>query len=60
MTVLKDLGDCVEGERIVCVFRKMSPMQVVKGSSAHRAGRVVLIGWPCRAVVEKPLRYMKS
>ena len=60
MTVIRESGDSVEGERIVCFFGKMTPMQVVKNSSAHRAGRVVLIGSPGRAVIEKPLRYMKE
>ncbi len=60
MTVIRESGDCIEGERIVCFFRKMTPMQVLKGSSAQRAGRVVLIGSPCHVFVEKPLRYMKE
>ncbi len=54
MTLLLKTG--VEGERIVCEFRKMTGPHLIAKTAAHRAQRIRIIGRPASAWIEKPLR----
>lgn len=42
MTTYYNVGDAIQGERIACQFRKMRKIQVVTGTSRHRASRTTL------------------
>jgi len=52
--VHRELGDAIEGERIVCQFRKMSDLVVGHGTAAHRASETKLYNAYCS--ITKPLR----
>ncbi len=49
-------NDSVEGERVVCICRKIAKQRVVVGSHAHRAMEIVLEGTPVKCFVLKPVR----
>ncbi len=55
MTTSRQQGDTIEGERIVCYFRKISGPVVIAGTSRHRQQRAVVIGLPASAIVDKPM-----
>jgi len=52
----RQVGDGVEGERLVCTFRRVKRERVVMGSGRHRAMEIVVEGTPAKAWVLKPLR----
>jgi hypothetical protein len=56
MTILRELGDGVEGERLWAEFRKMSKPILTHKTGAHRAQRAKLEGLPAIVVVEKLMR----
>ena len=56
MTILREFGDGIEGERIWAEFRKMRKPVLVQGTAGHRAQRTTLEGLPALAVIEKPIR----
>jgi len=56
MTILREFGDGIEGERIWAEFRKMRKPVLVQGTAGHRARRTTLEGLPALAVIEKPIR----
>ena len=60
MTILKDIGDGIRGERIVSEFRRLRGPFLIAKTSAHRAQRAVLVGLPAEAWIEKPIRIRKS
>lgn len=58
MTVLKDVGDAIEGEMVVCEYReprKLSPRRVPR-ASGHRVWRIRLESAYC--VIEKKFRWL--
>ena len=55
----RNINDSVEGERVVCICRKIAKQRVVVGSHAHRALEVVLEGTPVKCFVLKPVRALK-
>ncbi len=55
----RDVHDCIEGERIVCVCRKIARQRVTAGSHAHRAMELVLEGTPVKCFVLKPVRALQ-
>ncbi|MDA2912522.1 hypothetical protein MYX77_00930 [Acidobacteriia bacterium AH_259_A11_L15] len=59
MTVLSSLGDEVQGERIVCFYRKRDREVLILLTKAHRGWRVKLHGLPARAIVEKELEFVR-
>lgn len=56
MTTYRQHGDTVEGERVVCYFRKITGPIVVAGSARRRQQRAVIIGLPASATIDKPMR----
>jgi hypothetical protein len=54
-----DLGDGLQGERIVCQCRKVRGPWLVEGTGGHRAQRVVIEGMPAEAWIEKPVRLVR-
>lgn len=59
MTILRDLGDGVEGERLWIEFRRMRKIQLIHKTGRHRAQRTKIEGLPASAVIEKPMRIKK-
>ena len=56
MTELGSVGDCVAGEKLAAVGRKVGRVLVITGTGAHRAQRVYIWGDPARCYVDKPIR----
>ena len=54
--MLRNINDGIEGERVVCICRKVLKQRVVAGSHAHRALELVLEGTPAKCFVLKPVR----
>jgi len=48
MTILKDPGDEVQGERIICIYRKRSSEFLIPLTAGHRAIKTVIKGMPAR------------
>lgn len=59
MTKLLGVNDSIEGERVVCVCRKIARNRVVSGSHAHRAIELTLEGTPVKCFVLKPVRALQ-
>ncbi|MEK6843365.1 MAG: hypothetical protein AABY04_02665 [Candidatus Micrarchaeota archaeon] len=43
----------IQGEKILCVFRKMHGPYVIAGTARHRAQRIAIWGLPATCIVEK-------
>ncbi|RLG25641.1 hypothetical protein DRN70_03990 [Methanosarcinales archaeon] len=56
----RDIGDKIEGERVVCEARSISKPVLIHRSGAHRAQRVKLTGNPVVCWVEKPFREKRT
>ena len=56
MTVLRREGDEVQGERIICEFRKKKKEVVVPLTSGHRGMRMVITGLPASARIDRAYR----
>ncbi|MEA2000039.1 MAG: hypothetical protein U9N61_12050 [Euryarchaeota archaeon] len=52
------LGDAIEGERVVCQFRKPGKVKLISATHAHRAQEIALnhAYW----VITKPLRSKRT
>ena len=59
MIMLNKVGDGINGERIVCIFRKMTRPILVATTHLHRAQQIKIFGLPAEAYIEKALRYVK-
>lgn len=57
MTILYSQGDAIKGERIICVFRKMTKPVIISGTHRHKAQRATIYGIPAEAWIEKPFKY---
>ncbi|MHA1228309.1 MAG: hypothetical protein ACTSPV_16335 [Candidatus Hodarchaeales archaeon] len=57
MTILKDPGDEVQGERIICIYRKRSSEFLIPLTAGHRAIKTVIKGMPARVIVDKLWRF---
>lgn len=57
--ILRDLGDEVQGEQIVCFYRKRDREILFPMTSGHRGLRVKIKGLPARAVVEKQIEFLR-
>lgn len=55
----RNISDSVEGERVVCICRKVAKQRVVIGSHAQRALELVLEGTPVKCFVLKPVRALQ-
>lgn len=59
MTVLMSTGDCIKGERIICIFRKMTRPVLISKTHLHRAQEIKIFGLPAEAYISKPFRFLK-
>lgn len=57
--ILRNLGDEVQGEQIVCFYRKRDREVLFPMTSGHRELRVKIKGIPARAVIEKAVEFIK-
>lgn len=57
--ILRNLGDEVQGEQIVCFYRKRDREVLFPMTSGHRGLRVKIKGLPARAVVEKEVEFVR-
>lgn len=58
MTILRNVGDAIEGEKVVCEYsapRRLKPSKF-SGGGEHREWRVKLVGAYC--VIEKKFRWL--
>ena len=60
MTVLRGEGDAVEGERIICEFRKKKKPVIIPLTGGHRGMRMVVMGLPARAIIDKAYQLRRS
>lgn len=56
MVLLHKRHDGIEGERIVCICRKVKSQRLVAGSHLHRALEMVIEGTPAKCYILKPVR----
>jgi len=57
--ILRNLGDEIQGEQIVCFYRKRDREILFPLTSGHRGLRVKIKGLPARAVIEKQVEFVK-
>ncbi|MDI6886771.1 MAG: hypothetical protein QMD22_10640 [archaeon] len=55
-TIRINVGDAIEGERIVCEFQKIGKTTLISATHTHRGNRVTLTNAYC--VITKPLRFI--
>lgn len=61
MAVLRNEGDAVEGERIICFFRKFVGKPIIcAGTSRHRGMRVVIDGTPAYCEIARCVRSLQK
>jgi len=58
MTILTNAGDGIKGERIVCIFRKMTKPILISKTHLHRAQEIKIFGLPAEAYISKPFRFI--
>lgn len=54
--ILTSVNDGIQGERIVCICRKIKSKRIVSGTHAHRAMELVIEGTPAKCFILKPVR----
>lgn len=57
--ILRNLGDEIQGEQIVCFYRKKDREILFPLTGGYRGWRVKIKGLPARAIVEKQLDFVK-
>lgn len=57
--ISRNLGDEVQGEQIVCFYRKRDREILFPMTSGHRGLRLKIKGLPARAIVEKTVEFVK-
>jgi len=57
--ILRNLGDEVQGEQIICFYRKRDREILFPMTSGHRGLRMKVRGLPARAVVEKQVEFVR-
>ncbi len=53
---MKEQPGRIEGETILCIFRKMTGPHVVAGTGRHRTQRATIEGLPAVCIVKKEWR----
>lgn len=56
--ILRNLGDEIQGEQIICFYRKRD-RDLLLMTSGHRGLRVKIRGLPARAIIEKSVEFVK-
>ena len=57
--ILRNLGDEVQGEQLVCFYRKRDREILFPMTGGHRGLRLKIKGLPARAVVEKQIAFVR-
>ncbi len=57
--ILRNIGDEVQGEHIICFYRKRDREILFPMTSGHRGIRLKIKGLPARAVIEKQVEFVK-
>jgi hypothetical protein len=57
--IVRNLGDEIQGEQIVCFYRKRDREILFPMTSGHRGLRVKIKGLPARAVIERVVEFVK-
>ena len=57
--IVRNLGDEVQGEQIVCFYRKRDREILFPMTSGHRGLRVKIRGLPARAIIEKTVEFVR-
>lgn len=57
--ILRNLGDEIQGEQIICFYRKSDRETLIPMTSGHRGLRLKIKGLPARAIVEKQMEFVK-
>ena len=57
--ILRNLGDEVQGEQIVCFYRKRDREVLFPMTGGHRGLRAKIKGLPARAIIEKTIEFVK-
>ncbi len=58
MTVLRNVGDRIEGKKIICQFKKHSGPHKVSTTSAHNAQQIKAEGNPAFAVIDRVFEWI--
>jgi len=53
------IGDEVQGERLICFYRKRDREVLFHLTGGHKGWRVSLRGLPARAIIEKELQFVR-
>ena len=57
--ILRNLGDEIQGEQIICFYRKRDREVLFPMTSGHRCLRMKIRGLPARAIIEKSVEFVK-
>ena len=57
--ILRNLGDEIQGEQIICLYRKRDREILFPMTSGHRGLRMKIKGLPARAIIEKSVEFVK-
>ena len=57
--ILSNLGDEVQGEQIVCFYRKHDREVLFPMTGGHRGLRTKIKGLPARGIIEKVVEFVK-
>ena len=57
--IVRNLGDEIQGEQIVCFYRKRDREILFPMTSGHRGLSVKIKGLPARAVIERVVEFVK-
>lgn len=57
--ILRNLGDEIQGEQIICFYRKRDREILFPMTSGHRGLRMKIKGLPARAIIEKQAEFIK-
>jgi len=58
MAVLREPGDEVQGEKLLCFYRKSGSEGIVQLTGGHRGRRIMLHGLPGRDIVERACEFI--
>ena len=57
--ILRGLGDEVQGEQIICFYRKSDREVLIPLTGGHRGLRMKVRGLAARAIIEKQVEFVK-
>ena len=57
--ILRNMGDEVQGEQVICFYRKRDREILFPMTSGHRGLRLKIRGLPARAIIEKQVEFVR-